>query len=126
MDFDYQVAPVLIVLIGILILWLSLRCILSLRAKAARKSRRIAERIVLSLVLFFAFAITACTSYNTVARLWFHAHHPRPGQTYLVDGRRMYIECTGSGSPTIVLDAGLGNDSTIWANVQPTLAKTTR
>jgi pimeloyl-ACP methyl ester carboxylesterase len=126
MDFDYQVAPVLILLIGILVLWLSLRRILSLRAKVARKSRRIAERIVLSLVLFFAVAITACTGFNTIARLWFHAHHPTPGQTYLVDGYKMYIECTGSGSPTIVLDAGLGNDSTIWAQVQPALAKTTR
>jgi pimeloyl-ACP methyl ester carboxylesterase len=36
------------------------------------------------------------------------------------------MACTGSGSPTIVLDAGLGNDSVIWANVQPALAKTTR
>jgi pimeloyl-ACP methyl ester carboxylesterase len=126
MDFDYQVAPALILLIGILVIWLSLRRILSLRAKVARKSRRIAERIVLPLVLFFAAVITVSTSYNAIARHWFHAHHPAPGQTYLVHGRKMYMECTGSGSPTIVLDAGLGNDSVIWANVQPTLAKTTR
>ena len=80
----------------------------------------------MSLVLFFAVVITGSTGYNTIARLWFHAHHPTSGQTYTVDGRKMFMECTGSGSPTIVLDAGLGNDSTIWANVQPALAKTTR
>ena len=43
MDFDYQVAPALILLIEILIIWLSLRRILSLRAKFVRQSRRIAE-----------------------------------------------------------------------------------
>jgi pimeloyl-ACP methyl ester carboxylesterase len=38
----------------------------------------------------------------------------------------MRIDCTGSGSPAIVLDAGLGNDGLIWGGVQPVLAKTTR
>jgi hypothetical protein len=36
----------------------------------------------------------------------------------------MRIDCTGSGLPTIVLDAGLGNDGLIWGGVQPVLAKT--
>ena len=126
MDFDYQVAPALILLIGILVIWLSLRRIRSLRTAIARKSRRILKKISLSIVVFCTFVIVVSTSYNAIARLWFHARHPASGQTYLVDGRKMYMECTGSGSPTIVLDAGLGNDSTIWANVQPALAKTTR
>jgi pimeloyl-ACP methyl ester carboxylesterase len=38
----------------------------------------------------------------------------------------MRIYCTGSGSPTVVLDAGLGNDALIWGGVQPELSKTTR
>ena len=33
----------------------------------------------------------------------------------------MHLICTGQGSPTIVLDAGLGNDSMIWGTVQPVL-----
>ncbi|WP_263351610.1 alpha/beta hydrolase [Acidicapsa acidisoli] len=126
MEFDYQIAPALILLIGILVIWLSLRRILSLRAKVIRKWRRVAERIVLSFVVLFAAVITVSTSYNAVAQLWFHAHHPTPGQTYTVDGRKMYMDCTGSGSPTIVLDAGLGDHSDIWTKVQPALAKTTR
>jgi pimeloyl-ACP methyl ester carboxylesterase len=44
----------------------------------------------------------------------------------VVDGHRMRIDCTGAGSPTIILDAGLGNDGLIWGGVQPALAKTTR
>ncbi len=38
----------------------------------------------------------------------------------------MHVYCTGEGSPTIVLDAGMGNYSLIWAKVQPELSKTTR
>ena len=36
------------------------------------------------------------------------------------------MDCTGSGSPTLILDAGLGDDSLIWGGVQPVLARTTR
>ncbi|MBI2748408.1 MAG: alpha/beta hydrolase [Burkholderiales bacterium] len=41
-------------------------------------------------------------------------------------GRRMNIHCTGSGSPAVILEAGLGADMTTWALVQPKIsAKTT-
>jgi pimeloyl-ACP methyl ester carboxylesterase len=126
MDFDYQIAPVLILLVGILIIWLSLRRLRSLRAKVPRKWQRILIRTSLSIGVFCTFVIMASATYNAIARLWFRAHHRATGQTYAVGGRKMYIECTGSGSPTLVLDAGLGNNSVIWAKVQPELAKTTR
>jgi pimeloyl-ACP methyl ester carboxylesterase len=48
---------------------------------------------------------------------------------HLVDidhGRRLNIYCVGSGSPTVVFDAGLGNWSQIWGLVQPVIAKRTR
>jgi len=38
----------------------------------------------------------------------------------------MHMNCTGSGSPTIILDSGLGNDALIWGGVQPVLSETTR
>lgn len=44
----------------------------------------------------------------------------------LPDGRRLHLKCTGAGEPTVILDAGLGLDSSIWARVQPSLAKITR
>ena len=43
-----------------------------------------------------------------------------------MNGHKIHISCTGSGSPTIILDAGLGNDSVWWAEIQPVLSKTTR
>ena len=49
-----------------------------------------------------------------------------PGKLYSVNGRTMHIYCTGTGSPTIVLEAGLGNDSMIWGKNQPELSKLTQ
>jgi pimeloyl-ACP methyl ester carboxylesterase len=126
MDFDYVVVPGFILLIGIVVIWLSSRRILSLSAKVSRKWRRIAERIVLSVAIVFAAAIAGSAIYNSIALLWFRAHNPPPGDTYVVNGHKMHMVCTGSGSPTIVLEAGLGNDALIWGGVQPVLAKTTR
>lgn len=44
----------------------------------------------------------------------------------LLDGRRLHLKCAGAGEPTVILDAGLGLDSSIWARVQPGLAEITR
>lgn len=53
--------------------------------------------------------------------------YPPPGQLVDVGGYRLHINCTGSGSPTVVIIAGLGDWSTSWAgSVQPEVAKTAR
>lgn len=41
-------------------------------------------------------------------------------------GRHLNLRCTGTGSPTIVLEAGLGMTSRAWATVQPMLARTNK
>ena len=43
-----------------------------------------------------------------------------------VGGYRLHLNCVGQGSPTVILESGLGNMSTDWANVRPEVAKTTR
>lgn len=45
---------------------------------------------------------------------------------YDVGGSRLYLTCSGNASPTVVLDAGLGGDSSEWSSVQPALARVTR
>jgi pimeloyl-ACP methyl ester carboxylesterase len=40
--------------------------------------------------------------------------------------RRLHLHCMGSGSPVIVLEAGLGGDSSGWVRVQPRLAEMAR
>jgi pimeloyl-ACP methyl ester carboxylesterase len=48
-----------------------------------------------------------------------------PGQMVDVGGHRLYIECTGSGSPTVILQAGLGASSSSWAGIAPKVAAST-
>ena len=50
-----------------------------------------------------------------------------PAGTFDVDGHAMSIDCRGSGGPTVILDSGLGVDSTsTWAAVRPHVARFTR
>jgi len=51
---------------------------------------------------------------------------PPPGQMVDVGGYRLHLNCTGSGSPTVVIEAGWGDASAGWGWVQPEVAKTTR
>jgi pimeloyl-ACP methyl ester carboxylesterase len=41
-------------------------------------------------------------------------------------GRTLYLQCVGSGSPAVVLEAGFGGDTFQWQDVQPQLGRTTR
>ncbi len=52
--------------------------------------------------------------------------YPPPGQLVDVGGYRLHINCTGTGSPTVVIDAGQGDWSTSWGLVQQEVEKTTR
>jgi pimeloyl-ACP methyl ester carboxylesterase len=52
--------------------------------------------------------------------------YPPPGQMVDVGGYRMHINCSGSGSPTVVIESGWGDMSASWGWVQPEVAKTTR
>jgi pimeloyl-ACP methyl ester carboxylesterase len=48
------------------------------------------------------------------------------GQLVDIGGRRLYLECTGSGSPAVILQAGLGGSATAWERIMPTVAQSTR
>ena len=52
--------------------------------------------------------------------------YPPPGQMVDVGGYRLHINCTGEGSPTVVIESGWGDMSASWGWVQPEVAKTTR
>jgi pimeloyl-ACP methyl ester carboxylesterase len=65
--------------------------------------------------------------YESVAEAADAKAYPPPGQLVDVGGHRLHINCTGTGSPTVVIEAGLGDWSTTWAAyVQPEVARTTR
>ena len=51
---------------------------------------------------------------------------PPPGRLIDLGGYRLHLNCTGQGSPVVVLSAGSGDFSFDWSLVQPKVAKFTR
>jgi pimeloyl-ACP methyl ester carboxylesterase len=46
-----------------------------------------------------------------------------PGELIDVGGHRLYVNCTGTGSPTVVLEAGLGESSAYWGRIATAVAR---
>jgi len=64
--------------------------------------------------------------FNALAVAYYRRVTPAPGKLYLVNGHVMHLFCTGLGSPTVLLESGLGEEFTSWGKVQPVLSETTR
>ncbi|HWA17646.1 MAG TPA: alpha/beta hydrolase [Devosia sp.] len=91
-----------------------------------RGLRRVALGIAGGLAGLVALAAGAGTVYEAVAARGDAAAYPAAGRLVDVGGYRVHLDCLGEGSPTIVLDAGLGGSSLDWGLVQPQLAASTR
>ena len=126
MDFDYVVMPAVILVIALLLMWFCIRRMRAISAEDYRPWRKGAERAVLSFIVLVAILLTGSSSLNAIKLYRFRSTNPPPGTFYSVDGRKMRINCTGSGSPALILEAGSGGDGLVWGGVQPVLSKTTR
>ena len=82
---------------------------------------RYASLVIASVAIFAVPALS-----NLIVNAVLRARYPVPGAFYSVNGRPIHMYCTGRGFPTVVLDAGGGNDWLIWQKVQPAVAKTQR
>lgn len=80
-------------------------------------------------VLYPVFAILVLMAVGGMAEavmeLGDHAT-PMTGQLVDVGDHRLRIDCTGTGSPTVVLESGLGDASFYWARISAAVAPTTR
>jgi pimeloyl-ACP methyl ester carboxylesterase len=61
--------------------------------------------------------------YETVRKSLDARTYPMPGQLVDVGGHRLHLYCTGSGSPTVVLEPGLGAASSDFGWVAPAVAR---
>jgi pimeloyl-ACP methyl ester carboxylesterase len=64
--------------------------------------------------------------YQAVATSRDLAATPPPGRLVNIGGHRLHIWCIGSGSPTVILESGLGGSAFNWATVQPRVAEFTQ
>lgn len=83
---------------------------------------------------FLKLALVATVALTGPARA---ADKPKVDPTYLPyekpgilakipNGQTIHIKCMGTGSPTVILSAGMGGWASDWRTVQPQIAKTTR
>ncbi|HSM72261.1 MAG TPA: alpha/beta hydrolase [Anaerolineales bacterium] len=84
------------------------------------------KRITAGLLILTMVLMTLTYAAGAIAKRNLMEKYPAPGQLINVDGFRMYIHCTGEGSPTVILAAGLDDFSIFWSQVQPEIAKVTR
>jgi pimeloyl-ACP methyl ester carboxylesterase len=61
--------------------------------------------------------------YETVRKSLDARTYPMPGQLVDVGKHRLHLYCTGSGSPTVVLEPGLGGASSDFGLVAPAVAR---
>lgn len=79
---------------------------------------------VLLFLLLLALAVSSCWNVVTERRLL--AENTPPGSFYQVEGHAMHLNCSGTGSPTILAEAGSGEDSLTWTLIQSSLLKDAR
>jgi pimeloyl-ACP methyl ester carboxylesterase len=84
------------------------------------------KRLVLLVSVCLLSGLLAGMAYNTFQNWNLNRLHPVPGKIYEVNGSPMHMYCIGNGSPSIILESGLGNDWLIWQKVQSQIAKTNR
>jgi pimeloyl-ACP methyl ester carboxylesterase len=112
MDFLGWVWPLAIVGLAI---WI----VIQVRRNLRGRGRWLVVPVIATLLVFaVGGALTTVGAATAVARAG-------AGKMIDVGGHRLYIECTGSGGPAVILQAGLGASSSSWAGIAPTVAATT-
>ena len=101
-----------------MVIWMAFRVRRQLRSRAGRW---------LLYPVLAALALAAVGgSYATVGAAADANAYPMPGQLIDVGGHRLHLNCTGSGSPTVVLEAGGGEMSSNLGWIAPAVARDTR
>jgi pimeloyl-ACP methyl ester carboxylesterase len=83
-------------------------------------------RILIGLLALIILLAVSGAGYEAIMSAGDAKRYPPPGQLVDVGGHRLHLYCVGQGSPTVVLDAGLGAFSLDWGAVQPQIATSTR
>ena len=82
------------------------------------------------MVFVIGAAVALTLPVNTIAQesaVTFLQATPWPaGERIDIGGRALILSCTGTGSPTVVLEAGGGSAADTWVSVQPEVARFTR
>jgi len=87
---------------------------------------RLLLKIALTVCVVVALLALAGAFYQVIESRLDTRRFPEDGRLVDVGGYRLMLNCTGVGSPTVILEAGFGDLSLEWRTVQPQIAKFSR
>jgi hypothetical protein len=94
--------------------------------RAHRQLRSRSGRVLLYPVIAMLVLASLGSGYETVREAVDVGASPAQGQLIDVGGHRLYLNCTGSGSPTVVIEPGAGLMSSDLGWIAPVVARDTR
>ena len=101
-----------------LVVWMFLRMRRRLRSRG--------PRWLLYPILAVLVVASIGGGFQTVSETLDARAYPPPGQLVDVGGRKLHLHCTGSGSPTVVLEPGHGGSSSELGWIAPAIARDSR
>jgi pimeloyl-ACP methyl ester carboxylesterase len=93
---------------------------------AVRRHVRSRARWALYPLLGIMALAAVAGAYETAREASDRAAYPAPGRLVDVGGYRLHLNCSGSGSPTVVLLPGAGESSSMWGWIAPAVARDAR
>jgi pimeloyl-ACP methyl ester carboxylesterase len=87
---------------------------------------RILKWLLAGVVGIFVISLIAGRIYQKSSESRDLERYPPPGEMVDVDGHLMHINCIGEGSPTLVLELGVGSSSFSWYDIHKELSGITR
>jgi len=84
-------------------------------------------RLLVVYPLLAAYAVSALGGgYQTARESFERRIYGAPGQLVDVGGHRLHLVCIGSGTPTVILESGLGESAAYWEWISTSVARDTR
>src|SRR5258708_16435809 len=93
---------------------------------AVNRRRSRSWRVFKWLITSVALIVVAGAVFQFSMTQWESHRYPPPGKLVDIGGLRLHINCTGAGSPTVIMEAGPNDSSVIWQLVQPEISRFTR
>jgi pimeloyl-ACP methyl ester carboxylesterase len=110
--------------------WIWPPALIALAVWMTIQARRYLHNLTRRLMLYPLFSVLVIAgvagSYETIQEQVDRSTTAMPGHLVDVGGHRLYVHCTGSGSPTVVLVSGVAETSVYWGGwIAPAVAKNT-
>jgi pimeloyl-ACP methyl ester carboxylesterase len=104
---------------------------MGLPPQTAARRASLLPRLALAVLAGLAIALAIDVARDGGPRLWLAAHGLRTpyvgaGQRVDLGTHSLYLDCRGSGTPTVILESGAGEGAGAWGVVFDDLAATTR